>query len=289
MKMNSYLVNAFSSVLDGGNPAGVVLDADDISPEQRLGSRVDARTDIYSTGAVMYELLTGEKARPGLSETTLWNKIVDGETAGADSGDAKTQRMCKLVVFKALAKDPDDRFASAQEFLDREPTDAPGCIVLDLKMPGVTGLQLQEDLTTAGINLPIVFLTGHGDVPASVTAMKGGAVDFFEKPVDEDELMDAIKQAVDWDVHTRERRIEQIEVQSRLNTLTPRELQVFGLVVQGNLNKQIACELGMSEKTVKVHRARVMQKMQAESLAGLVRLAERTGTQSLTPATLPAG
>ena len=154
-----------------------------------------------------------------------------------------------------------ETFASAQEFLDREPPDAPGCIVLDLKMPGVTGLELQEDLTTAGINLPIVFLTGHGDVPASVTAMKGGAVDFFEKPVDEDELMDAIKQAVEWDVHTRERRIEQIEVQGRLNSLTPREHQVFSSVVQGSLNKQIASNLGMSEKTVKVHRARVMQKM----------------------------
>ena len=182
-----------------------------------------------------------------------------------------------------------ETFASAQEFLDREPPDAPGCIVLDLKMPGVTGLELQEDLTTAGINLPIVFLTGHGDVPASVTAMKGGAVDFFEKPVDEDELMDAIKQAVEWDVHTRERRIEQIEVQGRLNSLTPREHQVFSSVVQGSLNKQIASNLGMSEKTVKVHRARVMQKMQAESLAGLVRLAERTGTHSVAAAAPLAG
>ena len=182
-----------------------------------------------------------------------------------------------------------ETFASAQEFLDRQPPDAPGCIVLDLKMPGVTGLELQEDLTTAGINLPIVFLTGHGDVPASVTAMKGGAVDFFEKPVDEDELMDAIKQAVEWDVHTRERRIEQIEVQGRLNSLTPREHQVFSSVVQGSLNKQIASNLGMSEKTVKVHRARVMQKMQAESLAGLVRLAERTGTHSVAAATAAAG
>jgi FixJ family two-component response regulator len=182
-----------------------------------------------------------------------------------------------------------ETFASGQEFLDREPADAPGCIVLDLKMPGVTGLELQEDLTTAGINLPIVFLTGHGDVPASVTAMKGGAVDFFEKPVDEDELMDAIKQAVEWDVDTRERRIEQIEVQGRINSLTPRELQVFSSVVQGSLNKQIASNLGMSEKTVKVHRARVMQKMQAESLAGLVRLAERTGTHSVTAAAPLAG
>jgi FixJ family two-component response regulator len=107
--------------------------------------------------------------------------------------------------------------------------------------------------------------------------MKGGAVDFFEKPVDEDELMDAINQAVEWDIHTRERRTEQIEVQDRLNGLTPRELQVFCLVVQGHLNKQIASNLGMSEKTVKVHRARVMQKMQAESLADLVRLSERVG------------
>ena len=173
-----------------------------------------------------------------------------------------------------------ETFASAQEFLDRDPADAPGCIVLDLKMPGVTGLELQEDLTAAGINLPIVFLTGHGDVPASVTAMKGGAVDFFEKPVDEDDLMDAVKQAVEWDTHARERRTELIEVQERVKCLTTREHQVFRGVVQGKLNKQIASGLGMSEKTVKVHRARVMQKMQADSLAGLVRLAERIGAPS---------
>ncbi|MCZ6915348.1 MAG: response regulator [Gemmatimonadetes bacterium] len=170
-----------------------------------------------------------------------------------------------------------ETFASAEEFLDRDPRDAPGCIVLDLKMPGVTGLELQEDLTAAGISLPIVFLTGHGDVPDSVAAMKGGAVDFFEKPVDEDELMDAIKQAVEWDIRAREKRAELIEVQERLNDLTPRESQVFRGVVQGKLNKQIASGLGMSEKTVKVHRARVMQKMQADSLAGLVRIAERIG------------
>lgn len=181
-----------------------------------------------------------------------------------------------------------ETFASAQEFLDRDPPDSPGCIVLDLKMPGVTGLELQEDLAAAGINLPVVFLTGHGDVPASVSAMKSGAVDFFEKPVDEEELMDAIKQAVEWHEHTRERRIEQIEVQDRLNSLTPREAQVFRLVVEGHLNKQIASRLGMSEKTVKVHRARVMQKMQADSLAGLVRLAERAGTPASETATPPA-
>lgn len=173
-----------------------------------------------------------------------------------------------------------ETFASAQEFLDRDPPDAPGCIVLDLKMPGVTGLELQESLSAAGINLPIVFLTGYGDVPASVTAMKGGAVDFFEKPVDEDELMDAVKQAVEWDIHAREKRTELIEVQERVNCLTTREHQVFRGVVQGKLNKQIASGLGMSEKTVKVHRARVMQKMQADSLAGLVRLAERIGAAS---------
>ncbi|MCH7717424.1 MAG: response regulator transcription factor [Gemmatimonadetes bacterium] len=173
-----------------------------------------------------------------------------------------------------------ETFASAKEFLEREHPDGPGCMVLDLSMPGSTGLELQQDMAAADIDLPIVFLTGHGNVPSSVKALKSGAVDFLEKPVDEDRLLSAIKDAVEQDIRTRRDRDKLSEIQGRVARLTRRELQVFRLVVQGKLNKQVAGELGMSEKTVKVHRARVMQKMEADSLAELVRLAQRAGELS---------
>ena len=168
-----------------------------------------------------------------------------------------------------------ETFASAKEFLEREHPDGPGCMVLDLSMPGSTGLELQQDMAAADIDLPIVFLTGHGNVPSSVKALKSGAVDFLEKPVDDDRLLSAIKGAVEQSIRTRRDRAKLSEIRGRVARLTRRELQVFRLVVQGKLNKQVAGELGMSEKTVKVHRARVMQKMEADSLAELVRLAER--------------
>ena len=170
-----------------------------------------------------------------------------------------------------------ETFASAKEFLEREHPDGPGCMVLDLSMPGSTGLELQQDMAAADIDLPIVFLTGHGNVPASVKALKSGAVDFLEKPVDDDRLLLAIKDAVEQSVRTRRDHARLSEIRGRVARLTPRELQVFRLVVQGKRNKQVAAELGMSEKTVKVHRARVMRKMEADSLAALVRVAERAG------------
>ena len=170
-----------------------------------------------------------------------------------------------------------ETFASAKEFLQREHPDGPGCMVLDLSMPGSTGLELQQDMAAADIDLPIVFLTGHGSVPSSVKALKSGAVDFLEKPVDDDRLLSAIKHAVEQSVRTRRDRARLSEIRGRVARLTRRELQVFRLVVQGKLNKQVAGELGMSEKTVKVHRARVMQKMEADSLAELVLLAKQAG------------
>ncbi len=173
-----------------------------------------------------------------------------------------------------------ETFASAKEFLQRVHPDGPGCMVLDLSMPGSTGLELQEDMAAADIDLPIIFLTGHGSVPSSVKALKSGAVDFLEKPVDDDLLLSAIKDAVEGNVRTRRNRAQLSEIQERVARLTRRELQVFRLVVQGKLNKQVAVELGMSEKTVKVHRSRVMQKMEADSLAELVRVAERAGELS---------
>ena len=168
-----------------------------------------------------------------------------------------------------------ETFASAKEFLEREHPDGPGCRVLDLSMPGSTGLELQQDMAAADIDLPIVFLTGHGNVPSSVKALKSGAVDFLEKPVDDDRLLSAIKGAVEQSIRRRRDRARLSEIRARVARLTQRELQVFRLVVQGKLNKQVAGELGMSEKTVKVHRARVMQKMEADSLAELVLLAKR--------------
>jgi FixJ family two-component response regulator len=176
-------------------------------------------------------------------------------------------RLIKTAGYEAEA------FASVGEFLARRPYDGPCCLVLDVRMPGLTGLDLQEALRAAGQRLSIVFITGYRDVPVSVKAMKGGAVDFLTKPVDETVLLAAIRQAVARTQADRRQLARLMEVQSRIKTLTPREAAVFALVVTGMLNKQIGSELGIGEKTVKVHRARVMEKMQAGSLAELVRLA----------------
>jgi FixJ family two-component response regulator len=168
-------------------------------------------------------------------------------------------------------------FASAREFLARPPQEDPSCLLLDVRMPGLTGPELQEALAIAGRRMSIVFVSGHGDVVGSVKAMKGGAVDFLTKPVDARDLLDAIERAVAKAFTAQREQAGATEVQGRLKTLTAREAQVFALVVTGLLNKQVAAELGIVEKTVKVHRARVMEKMRAGSLAELVRLADRAG------------
>ena len=171
-----------------------------------------------------------------------------------------------------------ETFASAEEFLDHDHPDKPSCLVLDVRMPGLSGLDLQEELAAQGLEMPIIFVTGHGDVRMSVRAMKAGAVDFLEKPFDDQDLLDAIQGAIERDRLAREEHAEVADILRRIESLTPREYEVFTLVITGMLNKQIAAELGASEKTIKVHRARVMQKMQVVSIAELVRLAEKAGT-----------
>ena len=186
--------------------------------------------------------------------------------------DASVRKsLARLVKTAGYEAEP---FASVRDFLARAPYDGPCCLVLDVRMPGLTGLDLQEALRVAGQRVSIVFITGHRDVPVSVKAMKAGAVDFLTKPVEAETLLEAIRQAVARTLADRRQQARVTEVRGRIATLTPREAAVFALVVTGMLNKQIGSELGIGEKTVKVHRARVMEKMQAGSVAELVRLAD---------------
>jgi RNA polymerase sigma factor (sigma-70 family) len=178
-------------------------------------------------------------------------------------------------------------YASAHELLMQGTPTGSGCALLDVRLPGLGGLELQSTLRAIGWDLPIVFMTGHGDVPTSVRAMKGGAVDFLSKPFGDGELLDAIGRALTREREARVERERVSDLRNRFDSLTPREREVCALVVTGRLNKQIAAALGTSEKTIKVHRARAMAKMQARSLAELVRIVDRLGvTRGAVPASL---
>ena len=182
------------------------------------------------------------------------------------------ERLLKSIGFRAQT------FDTARSFLEGVSScDVSCCLILDVRMPQMSGLELQEEMALKGINMPIIFVTQYGTVPISVQAMKAGAIDFLEKPFEEQELIDAIQTAVEKDRRSKREHAEIMQVQERTALLTPREYEVFTRVVSGMLNKQIADDLSVSEKTIKSHRARVMGKMKAKSLASLVRMAEKTG------------
>ena len=168
-----------------------------------------------------------------------------------------------------------ESFATAQEFLSSERPGGPSCLVLDVRLPGISGLDLQQQLRRAGVRIPIIFITGHADIPMTVKAMKSGAVEFLTKPFRDQDLLDVIQRALDRDCVAHEKQRQLAELQERYAGLSAREREVMGLVVSGMLNKQIAAELGASETTIKIHRGHVMQKMQAKSLPELVRMADK--------------
>ncbi len=222
-------------------------------------------THVATGPLVPWTLLTeGERV---MTEGDVIVFVVDDDAPLRDS----LTNLLRSVGFRVAA------FASAQEFLRSPRPDVPSCLVLDVRLPGLSGLELQQRLAEAGLAMPIIFITGHGDIPMTVQAMKAGAVEFFTKPFRDQALLDAVQQALARDRNAREQRAQREALDHRYGALTPRERDVLALVVTGLLNKQIAAELGISEAAVKLHRQHVMIKMGAGSLAELVRMANRLG------------
>lgn len=205
-----------------------------------------------------------------MNETLPIVFVVDDESAVGVS----IKRLLHSVGLEAR------HFTSAGEFLRAKRPDAPGCIVLDVRLPDLSGLDLQQELAKANVDLPVIFVTGHADIPMTVRAMKAGAVEFLTKPFREQELLEAVQRAISRHRQTLDRRASMRVLQSRYELLTPREREVFPLVASGLLNKQVAAELNASEKTIKVHRGQLMQKMEAHSLSDLIRMAEQLGVLS---------
>jgi FixJ family two-component response regulator len=170
-----------------------------------------------------------------------------------------------------------ETFASAELFLERDPYDGVGCIILDIRMPGLDGIGLQDQLSKADYSMPIIFITGHGDIPMSVRAMKKGAVDFLPKPFDDGELLQAVRRAIEKDIQAKAEREEVNRIQNQMQQLTPREIEILRYVISGRLNKQIGFKLGIAEKTVKIHRGHIIEKLHVSSVADLIRLAEKAG------------
>jgi FixJ family two-component response regulator len=187
---------------------------------------------------------------------------------------ASTERLVRSVGFSVQS------FQSARDFVGSRRPNLPSCLILDVRLPGLSGLDLQRELAEAGVHLPIIFVTGYGDIPMSVQAMKAGAVEFLTKPFRDQVLLDAIRQAIERDRVARQQRAREANLRRRYESLGPREHEVFKCVVSGMLNKQIADELGATERTIKFHRGHIMRKMQAKSLAELVRMAEALGIAS---------
>jgi FixJ family two-component response regulator len=205
-----------------------------------------------------------------MNETLPIVFVVDDESAVGVS----IKRLLHSVGIEAR------HFTSASEFLRAKRPDAPGCIVLDVRLPDLSGLDLQQELAKANVDLPVIFVTGHADIPMTVRAMKAGAVEFLTKPFREQYLLEAVQRAIGRHRLTRDQRASMRVLQSRYELLTPREREVFPLVASGLLNKQVAAELNASEKTIKVHRGQLMQKMEAHSLSYLIRMAEQLGVLS---------
>lgn len=199
------------------------------------------------------------------SEPTVF--VIDDDKAVRSA----TKNLLESVGLRA------ETFASPQEFLTSERKNSPGCLVLDVRLPGTSGLDLQKELAALNVDMPIVFITGHADIPMTVQAMKAGAADFLPKPFRDQEFLDAVQKAIGRDRERREQEVHLADEKQRFGSLTPREREVMALVIAGHLNKQVAAQIGTSETTAKIHRGQVMRKMQVQSLADLVRMAERLG------------